>query len=97
MKARVFAITSLSLGASALISASGITMAANIARMSPADTSLVQQVRRGGGGGGHFHGGGFRGGPRFYGGGYVYPYYYDYGPRCWWSRRYHLWVCPYYY
>jgi hypothetical protein len=27
----------------------------------------------------------------------VYPYYYDYGPRCWWSRRYHLWVCPYYY
>jgi hypothetical protein len=79
----------------ALIYGSDIAMAANIAKMSPGDTSPVQQVRRGGGG--HFHGGGFRG-PRFYGGGYVvYPYYYDYGPRCWWSRRYHRWVCPYYY
>lgn len=93
MTTRVLVIATLS--ASALISASGMTMAANFARMSPTDTSLVQQVRRGGGG--HFHGGGFRGGPRFYGGGYVYPYYYDYGPRCWWSRRYHRWVCPYYY
>jgi hypothetical protein len=72
----------------------GSDNAASIAKMSPTDTSLVQQVRRGGGG--HFHGGGFRG-PRFYGGGYAYPYYYDYGPRCWWSRRYHRWVCPYYY
>jgi hypothetical protein len=70
----------------ALMYGSGIAMAANIAKMSPADTSLVQQVRRGGGGGAQFHGGG-----------YVYPYYYDYGPRCWWSRRYHRWVCPYYY
>ena len=83
----------------ALMYGSGNAVAANLAKTSPADTSLVHQVRRGGGGGAHFHGGGFRihGGPRFYGGGYVYPYYYDYGPRCWWSRRYHRWVCPYYY
>ena len=83
----------------ALMYGSGIAVAANLAKTSPADTSLVQLVRRGGGGGAHFHGGGFRihGGPRFYGGGYVYPYYYDYGPGCWWSRRYHRWVCPYYY
>ena len=82
----------------ALICGSGVAVAANIAKISPADTGFVHQVRRGSGGG-HFHGGGFRfhGGPRFYGGGYVYPYYYDYGPRCWWSRRYHRWVCPYYY
>jgi hypothetical protein len=34
--------------------------------------------------GGHFHGGvGVFGGPSYYG---------DYGS-CWWSRRYHRWVC----
>ena len=35
---------------------------------------------------------GFRHGRFFFGG----PIYYNYSPSCWWSRRYHRWVCPYY-
>jgi hypothetical protein len=41
-------------------------------------------------GGGNFHGGHFRGGFGSFGGSYFGDYD-DQG--CWWSRRYHRWVC----
>jgi hypothetical protein len=45
---------------------------------------------------GHFHGRDHR--HRFFFAGYPYFYddYYDgdYGDSCWWSRRYHRWLCP---
>jgi len=77
------------LAAAALIGTSSLVMTATA---TPADAHH--------GGGGHGWGGGGHGfghgrGFRFYGGGYYGgPYYY--GSGCWWSRRYHRWVCPYY-
>lgn len=49
----------------------------------------VMLVRRRGGGGGHYYRGyrGYRGG---WGGSYFYS-----SPSCWWSRRYHRWICSY--
>lgn len=54
---------------------------------------------RSSGGGRAFHGHRFRGGGLIFGAPFYYPYaypYYAYGDDgCWWSRRYHRWVCPY--
>jgi hypothetical protein len=68
-------------------------------------STLVEQARVGGGGfrGGGFHRGGFHAAHRFHHprfsvfvGAPLYTYNYAYSD-CWWSRRYHRWICPSYY
>jgi hypothetical protein len=80
-------------------------------KAAPGDGTLVETVRGHGGGHGHASFGGGRmafsshgSGARFFSGhhrhgrafvGYSSYGYYGYDS-CWWSRRYHRWVCPYY-
>jgi hypothetical protein len=102
-------VTLTAVGTFALLYGSNIAAAAAIPSpvggltdSAKADVPLFTPARhvRGGfrGGFGGFRGG-FYGGPFFYGAPYYYgdPYYYGNRPRCWYSRRYHHWVCPRYY